>query len=345
MKRIRFVSVRRDVQAVLVALAASAAGTSAGAVTTPHPGSFATIGEAIQAASPGDTVLVSPGRYVEKFRMKNGVTLRAALGPDSTILVSPGGAESFMVENLIECPEGIDSTTVIEGFSLDPSGIPGAGIHCESSSPTIRGNVIRRFGWGIRLRNSRAIVEDNLIEETSAFGILISASSPTIRRNEIRNNRAAGIEIAGKESFPVIGGSLRDANKIYSNAYGIRNGSRNDLKVTFNDWGWETTEEMNRESYPSDIITLVDGNDFGKTHRGRGKLDYRDWIKPGDLVPASNAPGGAAGAGAPPPSGESGTPAGGAGGIGRWVPIAAALVLVAVFAGAVSRRKRTNERP
>lgn len=242
------------------------------------PAAYPKVQEAVLAANPGDTVLVAPGSYTELIRMREGVVLRSAAGPDSTTLVSAGLGATPMQERLIECLEGIGRTTVIEGFTFDAAGLGGAAIYCEKGSPTIRGNRIRGFGWGLNLRSSEALVEDNLIEECRSFGISVFASSPLIRRNEIRSNAPEGIVISGKESRPVIGGSRENTNKIYGNPIGIANQSRNDIDATWNDWGWEIAAEMSSKGYPSDITVILDGNDRLRSHRGKGTVDYRHWI-------------------------------------------------------------------
>jgi hypothetical protein len=275
---------------------------------------------AVLAASAGDTVLVAPGTYTELIQMRNGVVLRSAAGPDSTFLLTPQLEESPLDERLLECLGGIDRSTVIEGFSLDGSAKPGAGIYCENGSPTIRGNRISGFGWGINLRHSTALIEENVIEKTTTFGILAFASSPEIYRNEFANNGGRVIVISGKLSQPIVGGSRENANKFFGNRIVVSNSSRNDVDATWNDWGWETTVEMNREGYPADIVAIVDGNDFERTNRGRGKVDYRHWILP---------EGEAAGTG--PGSLLAGR---------TWIPIAAAAILVVVFV-VLSRRSRT----
>jgi hypothetical protein len=240
---------------------------------------------AVLAASAGDTVLVAPGTYTELIQMRNGVVLRSAAGPDSTFLLTPQLEESPLDERLLECLGGIDRSTVIEGFSLDGSAKPGAGIYCENGSPTIRGNRISGFGWGINLRHSTALIEENVIEKTTTFGILAFASSPEIYRNEFANNGGRVIVISGKLSQPIVGGSRENANKFFGNR-----------------------------------IVVSNSNDFERTNRGRGKVDYRHWILP---------EGEAAGTG--PGSLLAGR---------TWIPIAAAAILVVVFV-VLSRRSRT----
>lgn len=262
---------------------------AARAATVHVPGDEATVQAGVLAASAGDTVLVAPGRYRELIQMKNGVVVRSAEGPDSTILVCPGLAEKVTDERLVEVPPGCDRSTVIEGFTFDPDGISGCAVYVggtadEPSSPTIRGNrFLPQWGWGIHLRYSDALIEDNLIEGANTFGILVRASSPEIYRNEIRDCIPQGIDIVGKSSKPIIGGSAENGNKLYGNYRSVTNESKNDIDATWNDWGWDTATEMDAEGYPSDIVAIWDGNEESKDAAGRGKVDYRHWVSPREV--------------------------------------------------------------
>jgi hypothetical protein len=279
------------------------------------PADQPTIQAATLAAAAGDTVLVAPGRYVELIQLRPGLTLRAAQGPDSTTLVSPGLGQKPTEERLMEVPEGCDRSTLIEGFTFDSAGLGGCAIYVDHAQPTIRGNRIVGFGWGIHLHYSDARIENNVIDNCDAFGLLVRASSPEVFRNTIHGSGSQAISISGKSSRPLIGGSPENGNKIYDNQLSVVNQSRNDIVATHNDWGWETTLEMDRKGWPADIVTLMDGNDKAKSGRDKGKVDYRNWVRPQGAEPA----------------GEGGRP--------LLVPILAAGALVAVFVGLSLRRR------
>jgi hypothetical protein len=280
---------------------------SASAISFTVPGDHSTIQEAVLAASSGDTVRVGPGSYREQIEMKDGVVLRSVAGPDTTILLSPGSGAGPMEEKLIVCPEGVGPGTVIEGFTLDAAGLSGTGIECEHASPTIRGNRFVGFGWAVKLISSESLIEDNVIERSQTFGLLVFASSPRIFRNTFIDNQPRAITIGGKESHPLIGGSRENSNRILRSYQAIVNGSRNDIDATWNDWGWEVAAEMEAKGYPADIYTIMDGNDAGDSGVGRGKVDYRHWIRA-------------------EPEKTSGRSRGRVG-----IPIALALVLIVVF--------------
>lgn len=269
---------RLQLSLMSLALVIPAAGHGA---TLNVPADHSSVQAAIVAASSGDTVLVAPGKYVEFIQMKCGITLRSSDGPDETTLVSLGLSETTIGERLIEFGEGCDRSTIVEGFTFDSGGYGGCGIFVEGSSPTLRGNkFLPGFGWCISLRMADALVENNLLDGSRSFGIAVFASSPEIFSNTIKNCTPRGIDISGAKSHPVIGGSPERGNRFVGNQFDIVNGSRNDIVATHNDWGWATTSEMQTSTYPTDISTIMDGNDRKKSGRGRGKVDYQNWVSP-----------------------------------------------------------------
>jgi len=282
---------------VPLAVASLVLASPARATTIHVPADEPSIQSGLLAASPGDTVLVAPGRYRELILMTCGVTLRSSDGPEETVLLSPGMAEKIIDERLLHIPEGCDRSTVIEGFTFDPDGVSGCAVLVDGSpdhgaDPVIRGNVfLQPWGWAIHLRHSKALIEENVIDGANTFGILCRASSPEIYRNTIKNCTPQAISIVGKDSHPVIGGSPENGNKLLNNNRSVANESVNDIDATYNDWGWETATEMDRKGYPADIEAIFDGNEEGKRGLGRGKVDYRHWVSPRELAAAESGGG------------------------------------------------------
>ena len=275
----------RPAAAALLLLASS----EALGATIHAPGPYSSIQEAVNEAVAGDTVLVAPGRYTEVIELKNGITFRGADGPDSTVLVNPALTEKLADQRLLVIPEGCDRSTVVEGLHFDGGGSHGVAIMVDHAQPTIRGNTIVGFGWGILLQNSDARIEDNHIHSGSAYGIQVRGSSPEIFRNTIRDQTGHGIGISGKLSRPLIGGSRENANRIYGNQEAIENTCRNDIDATWNDWGWNTASEMEAKGYPADIQAIADGADLERRPRGRGIVDYRNWLFEDPDAPAEAA--------------------------------------------------------
>src|SRR5205085_7309999 len=62
-----------------------------GAATTIHvPADAGTIQDAINATAVGDTVVVSPGTYVERIAITSAITVQSEQGPDVTTIDGGG---------------------------------------------------------------------------------------------------------------------------------------------------------------------------------------------------------------------------------------------------------------
>lgn len=175
------------------------------------PSSYPSIQAAIDAASPGDTVLVSPGIYQEflDFRGK-AITVKSLAGPEQTTIdgVNPFAANA---KSLVTFSQGEGASSVLDGFRLFRGGgnlvnnwYLGGAIFCDASSPTIKNNIIlaniASFGGGIACINAASPrIENNVIGDLLGNGnVAIDGggiycqffSSPTIEKNLIAGNMA-----------------------------------------------------------------------------------------------------------------------------------------------------------
>ena len=175
------------------------AGASA-AGTLNVPGDFATIQAAIDAAAPGDTVLVAPGTYPERIDFKGkSITVTSSGGASATVI--DGGAQG----RVVNFANGEGRGSVLRGFTIQngrlTQGDSGAGIQILSASPTVADNVITG--------NSAC---------ADGGGIYDSFGSPLIQGNVITNNGASdqgcsggaggGIFVGGAAAAQVIGNTI-----------------------------------------------------------------------------------------------------------------------------------------
>lgn len=66
----------------------------------------------------------------------------------------------------------------------------------RGSEITLRRNRITRCGLGgVRVRDSRAVLEDNAIDENDGYGLAVVESAVVVRRNRISRNRRTAIEV------------------------------------------------------------------------------------------------------------------------------------------------------
>jgi PKD repeat protein/pectin methylesterase-like acyl-CoA thioesterase len=171
------------------------AGTVKAAIIEVNPGG--SIQDAINAAAPGDTILVPPGQYIEDLTIDKSLTLR-----------SSGGAANTTIEGTVAIDIEDDEHVVLggtgSGFEITGSG---NGIEATVqywSSLSIAGNTVTDNAYGIFVSHVRYFSEldisGNTITENESEGIYIEGSgavryysSASIIDNVITNNGDDGI--------------------------------------------------------------------------------------------------------------------------------------------------------
>jgi Periplasmic copper-binding protein (NosD) len=169
----------------------------AAAQNTIHvPSDEPTIQAAINAANPGDTVLVAPGTYKENVNFAGKlITVTSSDGPSVTT-IDGGQAGSVVTFNT-----GEGASTILNGFTIQNGTSVehvGGGIYINSSSPTVTNNFVQ-----------------NNTAASGGAGIGIEFASPRIQGNTVQNNTQAGgysggiggggISVAGIGSALVVG--------------------------------------------------------------------------------------------------------------------------------------------
>ncbi len=191
------------------------------------PANYPTIQAGIDAASAGDTVLVSPGTYYENLDFKGkAITVASAAGPQATII--DGGRAGAVVN--FSNGEGPDS--IIKGFTIqNGSATWGSGVSVVATAPTILSNIIQNnespigaWGAGVGGVYGSPIIEQNLLRHNSGdsqplSGVIsfVNDSSPLVADNLFVSNSCPAITLL----LPVDSAPVVINNTIVGNPVGI----------------------------------------------------------------------------------------------------------------------------
>ena len=252
---------------------------------------FDTIGEAMAAASTGDTIQVAAGIYRERITMKEGVFLRGS-GPLVSKIrveedpldmgavvfhnVTSGGISGFEIYrdagrfgggSTIDCIAS--SPVIMRNRIIGTGGLMGRGIDCRGSlaSPVrIEENLIevQEGGTGIWCNVSDPIIAGNrLLVGVEGFGgatntaLFCETSNPLIVNNQIRlGEQAIGIQCIDS-SQPIIANNDLEGNT--RSIWGVRGSASSSLLVINNIIrGFETA--ILSDSWSSPSSALVENN-------------------------------------------------------------------------------------
>jgi len=189
---------------------------------------YKTIGEAVVAASNGDTIYVKPGTYNEEVLLNKSLSLMPLSGEKDPIVIRGDGKKTGIVISADGC--------TLEGLTLES--FTGPGISIQSSGNTVRKNKFEQDNPAILISNSqrnsvtknimqdcrggvalRDNSSDNNIQENEINGGDVSIFLWNVGKNSIVNNHATGSTwgIWLKDSKDV----EIDANDMKSKTYGI----------------------------------------------------------------------------------------------------------------------------
>lgn len=175
------------------------------------PADYATIQEAINHASLGDTIFVHNGTYHEHVTIDRSLSL---VGQDTITTIIDGDNTGTAVT--------INQSNVnLTGFTLQNSGSTYWGITLDigASYNSITGNIVRENAAGVQinqLADHNSIIQNNLIDnQIYAIRLNLQSSGNLISENNVSGTDFEGISL-GNSSDNVI-----SKNSIVSNTKGI----------------------------------------------------------------------------------------------------------------------------
>ncbi|MBW8049525.1 MAG: T9SS type A sorting domain-containing protein [Cytophagales bacterium] len=197
------ISIKNSFVAKLVALILLSGYGYANIISIPND--YPTIQQGIDAATAGDTVLVSPGTYFENidFTGKNIIVGSLFLTTGDKSYISQTIIDGRDSSSVVTFKNGEDTTAMITGFTIR-NGLgaswlngSGGGVSCINSSPTINHNLIDSntvsfaYGGGIYCENSSAVItRNNIIYNGGGYnfiggGVACKGGEPYIAYNLI----------------------------------------------------------------------------------------------------------------------------------------------------------------
>ena len=159
-----------------------ATGAALAADTLRVPGDFKTIQAAVDAAKPGDTVVVAPGTYRERVRLKSRVVLRSD-GDDAQGTLGLKRAEATIIDGGGEAGEG-PGVAMAEGSTLDGFSVTNVGLYDDAS-------------WKKHHATQGEQQSYEHIGEPGTTGIGIVGVTCIVRHNIVHHNGNSGIGIVG----------------------------------------------------------------------------------------------------------------------------------------------------
>jgi len=211
------------------------------------PGDYPTIQEGINAANPGDTVLVAPGIYYENVLMAEGVNLIGS-GMDKTTIDGRGLSDvvscltinNYLIEKFtVQNSQQGGSTPGNVGVFLNPRSSVG--------TKTVRYCRVRHNGHGVQVWNDFGgvtYVEHNIICDNIYDGFDPYLGTTHLTNNSIVDNGRDGYhDWAG-------GGVVYIKNNIFANngRYGIFKHRDTPVYISYNDV-WNNVEGAYYEGY------------------------------------------------------------------------------------------------
>lgn len=168
------------------------------------PADKPTIQSAIDSAVSGDTVLVSPGTYLESVSYKNKSIVLTSTGGSAVTTIDARGRCCATVQ-IVDIP---GTTAALNGFTIT-GGNQNAAVYVSNASPTISNNVITgNYVVAVYVSGSNGQLLNNMVSQNENYsgvqGILVFSSNLTIRNNvvtqNVSHNNPAGIYISGGSS-------------------------------------------------------------------------------------------------------------------------------------------------
>jgi predicted outer membrane repeat protein len=170
---------------------------------------FCSIATAIAAASPGDTLHIAAGTYVENLDLDKDLDLIGTSGAAVTLV--DGGASGRVIKVVAGVTASLDGLTITNGNAANGAGlIVNDSAHLTLSNATVSGNSATDRGGGMYVRNATVYFHCSTVSYNCSYyagaGLYITDGSLSITESSVDHNHA----LSGGAQSP--GGGLSIAN-------------------------------------------------------------------------------------------------------------------------------------
>jgi hypothetical protein len=150
---------------------------SPGPTATSAVAPYQTIGLAMAAARPGDTIVVGPGEYREQIVVKDGVNL----------IASPPREAIVRATLQMPIPPALGGAAIIATGAERGSRVSGFRIAADAQAPLVVG--VRAAG--------KTVLDDLDVSGTLLFGVAISGGAPVVSSSVLHDNVGVALEVRG----------------------------------------------------------------------------------------------------------------------------------------------------
>ncbi len=199
-----------------------------GATLKAGPGSqYKSVTEAINAAQPGDTIIINPGTYSENVAVSKPVTIKAA-GPRTTITAANPSKDVFAVSA---------ANVRIEGFTITGATSASAVYLAGATNCVVSSNDLSNNGYGVYCDHA----SHNTISGNAAAGekggpkalgdgiYMYYCNDNTVTNNNLSANHVFGISL-----YYSNGNTIANNSMLYNEQIGTRLGYSNNNTLTYN---------------------------------------------------------------------------------------------------------------
>ena len=220
-----------------------AVANEAGAITIRVPQDYATIQAAIDAATDGDEIVVSPGVYVENINFRGRAIVLRSVSPTDSATVAATIIDGNYTGSVVTFAGTETAKAVLSGFTIrngsasSGGGIFGNGTTARIEHNTITGNSASRLenygsqsAKGGALYGCHGTIQNNVITQNHvtaaagiggrayAYGGALYYCNGTIQNNTITGNSAKGHGVTHGDGYGYGGALYRCNGMIQNNA-------------------------------------------------------------------------------------------------------------------------------